>query len=110
MNKLREHIAFKIATLLLVVILFAPVAIKFAHLFEHHEHTFCIGEKSTHIHKVDLDCEFNEFQLNKNLSFTSIIVDLFSEKIFIPEIESHYVFLSKYQHLHFSLRGPPQLI
>lgn len=110
MKLLREHIFFKVLTLLLVITLFAPSAVRFAHIFEHHQHIVCIGDDSTHIHKVDLDCEFQKFPQNKKITFASLINNLFSEKEYPPQINSQYVFLSKYQQLHFSLRGPPQLI
>lgn len=110
MKSLKEHTAFKVLTLLLVASLFAPAVMKFVHVFEHDEHIVCTGEESTHIHIVDLDCEFNEFNLNKNTAFYSFNIDLLSEREFHSEINSQYIFLSKYQQLHFSLRGPPQLI
>ncbi|TWO31452.1 hypothetical protein E1J38_013640 [Seonamhaeicola sediminis] len=109
MSKLKDHIAIKAIMLLLVAVIFTPTAIKFAHVFEHHEHEVCIGGKSEHIHKVDLDCEFLKFPLSNNKSLTSYSIDLFSEKEPLSEIESLYVFLSKYQQLHFSLRGPPAI-
>ena len=109
MHTVKQHFAFKIVSLLAVVMLLIPTIVKFTHTFNHHTHKVCTGEKSTHLHKVDLDCEFFKFQTNKNFTFTSFIIDLFSEQEIQPEIESQYVFLSDYQRLRFLLRGPPQI-
>ncbi|WP_282136084.1 hypothetical protein [Seonamhaeicola maritimus] len=109
MSKLKEHIAFKGIMLLLVAALFAPTAIKFAHVFAHHQHKVCVGEKSTHFHQIDLDCKFQKFNLHQNATFTTFSFDAFTEKEIQPKIESQYKFLSKYQRLHFSLRGPPAI-
>lgn len=109
MSKLKDYITIKAIILLLVSVVFTPTAIKFIHVFEHHEHKVCIGGKSEHIHKVDLDCEFQKFPINNNIVFTSYCVDFFSEEVHLPEIKSQYVFLSKYQKLHISLRGPPAI-
>lgn len=110
MKQIKEHIIFKLITLFLVVIFFAPSAVKFSHVFTHHKHDICIGGNTTHIHKVDLDCEFHKFQLKNNLLLNFSISELFSLQENPLEIISQYRFLSKYQRLHVSLRGPPSLI
>ncbi|MEO8772980.1 MAG: hypothetical protein ABI263_05525 [Gelidibacter sp.] len=110
MNFLRQHIVFKAFTLIIVVTLLLPSAVKFMHIFEKHQHEVCYGEAASHFHTLDIDCEFYKFKLN--------IPFIIPEKItfLIPNIEINnaptkdYSFLSDYQRLHFSLRGPPQLI
>ena len=110
MNFSKSHIAFKILTMLLVVLLWVPSAVKLAHVFEHHKHEICKGGDSTHIHKVDLDCEFQKFQINNNYTFSKIIFDGYQPQENSKTTESKYHFLSKYQSLHFSLRGPPAFV
>lgn len=110
MSQIKEHIVFKIITFSLALMLLVPSAIKFAHIFTHHNHKVCIGGQSTHIHKVDLDCDFHKFQLNQNFTLNNSYIELFSPQEKSLEIVSQYTFLSKYQRLHFSLRGPPSLI
>ena len=107
MNHIKQHIIFKIITLLLVVSLLIPTVVKFTHIFSHHEHEVCLGEKTTHLHELDLDCSFYKFKLNNNVTFSFFNVDLISPQEEQFEILSLYSFLSKYQRLHFSLRGPP---
>lgn len=109
MIKLKEHITFKLFALLTVALLLTPTAIKFAHIFNHHTHKVCLGEASTHIHQVDLDCDFFKFKTNKNFTFTTFPLNLLTEKEQQLEIVSQYLFLSEYQRLHISLRGPPQI-
>ena len=110
MKQIKEHIIFKLITLVLVLSLFVPTVVKFNHVFVHHTHKVCLDDTTTHIHKVDLDCEFHKFQLNQNFTFNQTYLQLFSPQEKDIEIVSQYNFLSKYQRLHFSLRGPPALI
>jgi len=107
---IKEHIAFKIITLFIAAVFLVPSAVKFAHIFTHHTHEVCKGYESTHIHKVDIDCDFNKFNLNKNFTFFNFNIDLFLEKSVPQKIISQYHFLSEYQRLQTSLRGPPAII
>ncbi len=110
MQTRREHIIFRILTLVLVTTLLVPSVIKFSHIFSHHQHKICTGGTSTHIHKVDLDCDFQKFQLNKTFTIHNSYSKLFSLKKLSVKIVSQYDFLSSYQQLYFALRGPPCLI
>jgi hypothetical protein len=87
-----------------------PSSIKLLHIFEHHEHEVCIGGNTTHIHKIDLDCEFQKFQLTTHFSLPEINFEVYQPNKNAESIVSQYFFLSKYQRLHFSLRGPPSLV
>ncbi|MFD1162998.1 hypothetical protein [Hwangdonia seohaensis] len=110
MQSIKEHIAFKVITLCIAALFLVPSAVKFAHIFTHHTHEVCEGYNTTHIHKVDVDCDFYKFKLNKNFTYSFFYVDLFLEQIDTQQIASQYYFLSKYQRLQTSLRGPPTLI
>lgn len=112
MSLLKEHIIFKILTLSLVLSILAPTGIKFAHIFTHHnhKHDVCIGEKKTHLHEIDVDCEFYKFQLNKSFSFSLTTFGFISIEENFSTIESQYFFVSKFQYLQTALRGPPSLI
>lgn len=93
-----------------MLMLLVPSAIKLVHVFEHHEHEVCKGGETTHIHNIDLDCEFQKFQLNKNFTLSDISFAIFKHIENSKTNLSQYHFLNKYQRLHFSLRGPPALI
>ena len=110
MKLLREHIIFKVLVIVLIASLITPYCVKFAHVFTHHTHEVCLGEKNTHLHKLDLDCEFYKFKLAKNFTCDLFNIELLLENKESHQIVSHYHFLSKYQSLHFSLRGPPSLV
>ncbi|MGJ8593588.1 MAG: hypothetical protein ACSHXF_13635 [Aquaticitalea sp.] len=107
---LTQKKTFKIATLMVAIALLVPSAVTFSHIFSHHHHEICNGEPQTHIHKSDIDCDFYKFKLSASYTIPSISYE------FIPVEDNHainqtvYAFLSEYQRLHFSLRGPPQLI
>ena len=112
MQTIKEHIIFRILTLVLVTTLLVPSIVKFSHVFTHNQHKIeiCKGERRTHLHELDIDCKFFKFQLNNNFTPEVFKVDIFSVTEKQTQITSHYNFLSKYQRLHFSLRGPPSLI
>ncbi len=109
MRFLRQHILFKIFTLLLVLTLILPSAVKFMHIFETHQHEVCYGEAEAHFHTFDIDCEFYNFKTNipftlpENASFSNTYLAI------KQVISTDYSFLSEYQRLHFSLRGPPTI-
>ncbi|WP_456440205.1 hypothetical protein [Psychroserpens sp.] len=107
MNKYKQHITFRIVTIFIVVCLVLPTVVKFSHIFNHHEHEVCLGENQSHLHEIDTDCDFYKFNLNHQttlitFNFTPLIINENQETI-----TSQYLFLSSFQKLHFSLRGPP---
>ncbi|WP_308992591.1 hypothetical protein QLS71_013360 [Mariniflexile litorale] len=110
MQKTKEHIAYKTLTLLIALLLLAPIATKFAHIFAHHKHDICLGEKSTHLHEINTDCDFYKFKLSHSYTITFFNVELIVPKENSLEIVSQYQFLSKFQRLQTTLRGPPSLI
>lgn len=109
MNQLRPHILFKGLTLIVVLTLLLPSAVKVMHVFENHKHEICHGESTTHIHTLDIDCEFYNFNLNTpfTLPENTVILPVFQEVEVL--ITTNYYFLSKYQQLHFLRRGPPAI-
>lgn len=109
LQSIKQHIGFKVATLTLVLVLLVPTAVKFIHVFNHHRHEICNGEYQTHLHTLDLDCSFQKFKLTNPFTIPVFSVDIFIPKQNHENIVAHYLFLSEFQHLHFSLRGPPQL-
>ena len=108
MFHIKEHIVVKLLVVLMVILLLTPTGVKFTHIFNHHTHKVCEGELSTHIHQVDLDCDFFKFKINKSFTYTIFKINFFTQKKIQLKITPPYLFLSEYQQLHFSLRGPPQ--
>ena len=78
-----------------------------AHELFEHEHFECTALGELHIHEVELDCEFQKFNLS---NYTYLELVKIPAYIIVPKMQqcfSQYTFLSKYQQLHFALRGPP---
>lgn len=107
MNNNKQHITFRIATLLIVLCLVLPSVVKFTHIFAHHEHEVCLGENQSHFHELDMDCEFYKFNLNHQTTLTNFEFVPLEVTHDQEVITSGYLFLSSFQRLHFSLRGPP---
>ncbi|MBP0904605.1 hypothetical protein ACFSKN_11940 [Mariniflexile gromovii] len=111
MNKIKEHIVFKTITTALALLLLVPSGAKFAHIFAHHTHDICKGEKATHLHEVNTDCDFYKFKLSSTYYY------VVSEYIGFIKTPSHsdpiitpYNYLKNHWQLPFSLRGPPVLV
>ena len=107
MTQIKEHIGSKILVLVLSITLVIPLFVKSYHLVEDHKHEVCKTPFTKHFHEFEIDCEFYDFTLNTHF-FSSLA------SIEIPEVDeiyksifSKYHFISDYQQLHFSLRGPP---
>ena len=108
MQRFKEHIGFKFASIILVMALFGPTIVKFNHIF-HHKYENC-KEYKTHLHTADLDCSFHKFKPTTQYTLPVFSIDFFTSEQNHENNISKYTFISKYQKLHFSLRGPPQLI
>ena len=93
--------------IILVATISLPSIIKIEHALTEHQSLICKEKGKLHFHEVELDCKFDDFSITTqtfptNTEFTILFSDLGTKKI-----ENFYTFLSKYQKLHFSRRGPP---
>lgn len=110
MNNYKQHITFRVATLFIVVCLVLPSVVKFTHIFAHHEHEVCLGENQSHLHELDMDCEFYKFNLSHNFYFE---IDDFKIDFIIPSQTlntKYHAYLKSHQQLPTYLRGPPYLM
>ena len=96
-----------IISMLLVVFLFTPSIVKTYHAFYEHKNTECTLVGEVHMHNVELDCDFQDFNLSPQYTSPVAIIPLPLEAPTSNKIISHYTFLSKFQKLHFALRAPP---
>ncbi len=107
MNSIKQHIIFRGLTVMLVLIFMLPSAVKLMHNFENHQHEICYGEAQAHFHTLDIECEFYKFKINVPFTLPENLTVL----IGYPEIHifnvKEYSFLSEFQKLHFTRRGPP---
>lgn len=109
MRKVKQHIAFRITTLVLVLAFLLPSAVKLSHVFEHHHHEVCNGEVTTHLHTSDVVCDFYKFKLSTQFTIPTHDFEFASIEDNHQIKTSQYSFLSEFQRLQFSLRGPPQI-
>ncbi len=103
----RKNILNTLFTILFVTSLLAPSAVKISHAFTDHEELVCHSFGKLHIHKVELDCDFQKYKVTVQFQPPFIEVPTFSFLTVKKKYKNQYSFLSKYQKLHFSLRGPP---
>ncbi|MEH6536032.1 MAG: hypothetical protein V7719_06540 [Psychroserpens sp.] len=103
----KPHVSIKLAALMLAFVLLVPTVVKFSHALTNHKHEVCLDKYQTHFHNVDIDCDFYKFKLQTQTTTVIVDYDMFSLENNHKTIAYHYDFLSDYQRLHFSLRGPP---
>jgi len=110
MQKLKQHIAFKILSIGLLIVILTPSAVKLAHVFQNHKHEVCLEQHKTHLHSLDLECEFYKFKVNNTFTLPEFNVEIVKIKKEHQPILSQYSFVNDFKPLHFSLRAPPQLV
>lgn len=109
MTWFKEKLLFPLCAIILIAGIFTPYAIKIVHGIYEHKEFKCASHGELHIHEVEFDCDFQKYKL------TTQFYPVFYEDIDSPKLEArklddnHYAFLSKYQQLHFNLRGPPSI-
>ena len=110
MKETKAHIIYKSAVIALVVTLLLPSLVKFTHIFEDHKHEVCETPQKSHFHEFDIDCEFYKFKLNPQIYVITDVQYFTDTQANFKLIISQYQFISDYQRLSFSLRGPPSLV
>lgn len=107
MNDFFKQVCISIMSLLLVAAILSPAFVKLSHaLFEHEEQT-CVDVGSVHIHKIEIDCDFQKHNISPQHYPDFVKVTKIVPKSVEKENFNYYFFLTKYQKLHFALRGPP---
>jgi len=87
-----------------------PAGVKMTHIFAHQHHKVCLGGAKVHIHKVDLDCEFQKFSITHNFQLSEEFHQLLQTSYATHIYDVTYKFLNNHRHITFSLRGPPVLV
>ncbi|MGB0897502.1 MAG: hypothetical protein ACPGRW_09295 [Flavobacteriaceae bacterium] len=111
MYKLKQHIVFKVSTILLALTFLLPSVVNFIHNIEHtHKYELCDNPHDVHLHKLDKDCDFCKIKVRQD--YYSIATNYKLAKPVIPTecFSALYSFQYNYQHLSFSLRAPPLVI
>jgi hypothetical protein len=110
MQIIRTHIIGKVLVILLSMFLLAPLAVKLNHIFEDHKHEVCKTPNKLHFHNLQLDCKFYDFRLNTYYYQSPEVFEIFDIEDIQETMVSQYHFISHYQRLQFSLRGPPSYV
>lgn len=110
MQKIKDHKAFKVVILILVLAILTPTAIKFGHIFSKHEHEICHNESQDHLHKNYPDCSFHKFKLSSPYIIPVITTEWLSVRYDELKTVSKYLFFNNNQEQLTSLRAPPFLV
>lgn len=94
-------------SLLLVAFLCIPSIVKISHALNEHKDTECALVGELHMHEVELDCDFHDFNLSPQYTSSLLNIPIAVDIQSSTKKTFHYNFLSKYQKLHFALRAPP---
>ena len=96
----------KYSIICLSIVVFLPTIVQLVHTFEKHEHGICISKDDQHFHQKDSDCALCHLQAETHAILNDRSFPVFNAKEQIL-LRTRYNFLSNYQQLSFSLRGPP---
>ncbi|WP_188374299.1 hypothetical protein [Winogradskyella haliclonae] len=105
-----QNSIYRILAITLVLAILAPTLIKLSHSNENHKHEICDGKSTSHFHELDIDCNLCKFKLTSQYNYEFEYNEILVQQYFTKRINSQYNFISDYQKLQFSLRGPPSLI
>ena len=108
MKLYNKNIIQLLAATIFSLALLLPTAVKFAHIFEGHEHRACT-DLSTHLHENQLECSICDFHFSI-FNFTPQQFSEFSISHSFKSVETYYLLpeFSK-KTTHYLLRGPPAL-
>tara|TARA_R110000744_G_scaffold261535_1_gene376255 strand:- start:2608 stop:2934 length:327 start_codon:yes stop_codon:yes gene_type:complete len=106
MHFVKDRILKPLVALILLAGLMGPYFVKISHALNEHEELHCVS-RDLHIHAVEFDCDFNHYQLSSFYCPEFIYPSFIDYTPITESIINNYIFLSKYQQLHFELRGPP---
>lgn len=110
MKHIREHTFISFLAIILVAIISLPSIIKIKHALTEHQSFVCKEQGKLHIHEVESDCKFDDFNITTQIFPGNQEIHLLTWDPETGKIENFYDFLNKYQKLHFSRRGPPSII
>lgn len=99
----------KYSIVCLSIVIFLPAIVQLVHTFEKHEHGICISKDDQHFHQKDPDCVLCHLQGETYAILNDRDFPVFNSEEQIL-LSTQYNFLSNYQQLSFSLRGPPVFI
>ena len=109
MQKVQGDFRLSMASMILVLCMLMPAFLNLAHAIHGHNGQTCASDIALHLHETEFDCEFQKYKLTKQFYTDLQNFDLFVLAVIRENTSVSYSFLSSYQQLHFSLRGPPSV-
>ncbi|SNR48214.1 hypothetical protein SAMN04488009_2098 [Maribacter sedimenticola] len=107
MSLTKHKIVNSIVAIILLVGLLGPYFVKISHAMHEHENVQCVMKGELHIHAVEFNCDFEHYHLSTFFNPEFDCPNFIAPSTITKVITNNYYFLSKYQQLHFVLRGPP---
>jgi len=105
----KKDLYLSLASFLLIACMALPSIMKLSHAIHEHQSQSCSEDITLHFHEAEFDCEFQKFKLSQQF-YPAIQKFEFYSPISLYDLNSNYYsFLSTYQKLHISLRGPPNV-
>jgi len=98
----------KYGLIFLTMAILLPSVLKLSHIYAHEKHTVCVEYNDLHIHKKQLDCELCKLHYTPFFKYELFTYELVNDVFIDKKFFNNYLFLSEYQKLSYSLRGPPQ--
>ena len=107
MNNYKHFLKLPVSVLLIGLLWF-PLVVQFAHIFEEHEHKPC-DELTTHLHKKQLDCSLFDFHFS-NFNYTVVTYPEFYSEVKPAKLETRYFSVEvNNATTPYYVRGPPSL-
>ncbi|NKI25049.1 hypothetical protein HCG49_00570 [Arenibacter sp. 6A1] len=107
--KLKKYI-FSILAILLLAAISVPTILKIQHALYEHQNFVCKEKGSLHVHEIEFECDFDTLTITHYYFWPFQEFTSYSAVEKTTKIINFYQFLSKYQKLHFSRRGPPSFL
>ncbi|MDX1365813.1 MAG: hypothetical protein R3243_16530 [Arenibacter latericius] len=105
---LRGHI-LSFFSILMVALFALPGALKAKHAILEHHNFVCKEKGKLHYHEMEVECEFYKYNISHFITPEYVELNNNSWIFKTEKVTDYYQYLSKYQKLHFSERGPPTL-
>lgn len=105
----KKDLYLSLAAFMIIACMALPSIMKLSHAIHEHQSQSCSADISLHFHEAEFDCEFQKFKLSQQFYPPIQQYEIYSPTFWIGINSDSYSFLSTYQKLHFSLRGPPNV-
>lgn len=106
---IKRDLYLSLASFTLIAFMALPNIMKLAHAVHGHKNQKCVENIAVHIHEAEFDCEFQKFKLTQQFYPPIVNFEVYSPIGQFSVNSNYYSFLSSFQKLHVSLRGPPNI-